>query len=181
MYNLTKVKSWIKKANSSGKLFYDAKEELISDSYVIIRVEPSMKPAIMEALGSLDGTGQSLRPLTELPEARLKKLQDSKLKLVNENEKQKREYRVLYFPENGEKVFIDEIYMALFEDFNCYQILKEPQARRPVYVLDNYEFVGLIAPVVFEDLPESKAFEFKVWQWEGEQCHEDIKTPAGAS
>src|SRR5690554_6105178 len=54
MYNISKVKSWIKRSAKKDFMYYP-EAELITDGIAIIYAQPSMKPAILEAFGHLDG------------------------------------------------------------------------------------------------------------------------------
>lgn len=122
MYTISKVKRWIKKAAKTD-LSYNKNEQLISDNYVIIRVLPEMLPAILEAFGHLNGgrTGtyqskEAYQMGSYMTPGPLQVI-DSKLKysLV----KPKREHRILYLQDSGQKIIIDAKYADLFNDFEA--------------------------------------------------------------
>lgn len=151
MYNLTKVKRWIKAA-AKRNLVYNAEEQLISDSCVLIRAYPNTHPAILEVFGHLEG-GQLLHgqhrdafPLAPMMAPASEEVIDSGLRYTKQA-RPKKEYRVLYLRKNGEKIIIDQKYAELFKNFeDC--TLTTNKTRSPVVITRDYEIIGVIALVI---------------------------------
>lgn len=161
MYNISKVKQWIKKSAKTD-LIYDPQSELVSDNCAMLRVTPEMKPALLEAFGHLNGgwlpagreVPATMAEIMELkPDA--KNMIDSTLMFM------KGTGRILYYPDTGQKVCIKQIYVDLFEDFELRHLKASDDGKR-VYVLNTSgEVIGLILPFRTQsDVLES--FEFKI-------------------
>lgn len=159
MYNLSKVKSWIKKSAKSKYLMYDPENELVSDGAAIIRVIPEMKPTLLEVFGHLKG-GQirSGGFMEKVPEAQQymdpavegKKIFDSTLRFTVAEDK--RELRVLYLPVTHEKKLIDEQYAVFFRDFESRSLkYADCGAIRPILVMSG---INTIQGVLLEVEPK---------------------------
>jgi len=171
MYNLTKVKRWIKRAPT---LIYDAEQEIITNGHAAIRAKSDMKPALLEVFGHLKGgykrpggvsdRGPDLAFLMAKPPADPTLLKDSNLRFDLER---RTAGRILYFPETGKKVVLDQNYVDLFKDFeDCELVLAEhvqKQQEPPIQIVSQGEVIGAIAQYVgVEAKAILDAFEFKV-------------------
>lgn len=166
MYNISKVKQWIKKSAKTN-LLYDPKSELVSDNCAVLRVVPEMKPTLLEVFKHLDGgwlpAGRAVpAAMAEIMELKpdAKNLIDSTLMYQEDFLSFKGTGRILYYPDTGQKVCINQIYVDLFEDFElCY--LKANDDGMKVYVLSiTGEVIGVILPYRTQS-DVLKAFEFK--------------------
>ena len=158
MYDVQKIKTWIKKAvkrtGVSGRFVYDPVQELVSDGCAVFRVTPEMLPTLMEVFGHLKGgtfVGGDYREdvfnmtgFTELPKETYK-LTDSQLRFVS----CKKEFRVLYQSGSGAKVILDEKYVDLIQGFETMELHTEDIGKpKPVHVLSGTNWLGTILPIV---------------------------------
>lgn len=167
MYNISKIKRWIKKS-AKDILLYDPETEVISDSRVLLRVVAEMKPTLLEVFGHLDGgqreRGKPYGPAPEnmdqflelKPEA--KRIIDSRLSYPDPGIKGTG--RILYFPDTGEKVCINHNYVDLFKEFE-YLHLWAVNGSSAVYVCNQNNVTGLIFPYR-TDSDVLKSFKFAV-------------------
>lgn len=173
MYVISKVKSWIKKA---GKVWlsYDPGNELISDRYVVLRVTPEMKPALLEVFGHLNGgtinrgdyqeSFPKMGEFKEIPSNHTV-LKDSQLRYGAGKD----EIRVLHVAASGVKVTVRQHFAELFDDFSEMRLLTVFRLSlngesRPslVHVSDaDLNFIGLIMPVIPSEIDSViNSFEF---------------------
>lgn len=180
MYSLSKVKQWIKKAPT---LIYDAEREIITNGHVVIRAKSEMKPTILEAFGHLKGgfkspangtsdRGPDLSFLVAKPPADPTLLKDSRLRFNIEG---KTTVRVLYLPETGNKILVDQKYVDLFKDFEISELVLaehiQKQQAPPVQIIFGGCVVGTIAQFKPKTNEEAvlNTFEFKSFESEPEE------------
>lgn len=154
MYHTPKIKSWIKKA-SKNILMYDKEEQLISDNHIIIRVLPDMHPAIVEAFGHLNGgcikdgkyleSTYNMAKYLEVVSNFEDTLTDSGLRYSEPNAKG--EYRILYFPNTGKKIILDQKYAELFKNFVGCTLVTAGGKKAPVVVRKDGIVIGAILPI----------------------------------
>lgn len=157
---------------------YYPETELITDGIAIIYAQPSMKPAILEAFGHLDGGiirsgvftartytsyATALQSLMELRDEKNKiELVDSKLEVVDGKDR----FRILYEKETGEKAIINESYTAMIKGFDCCQLYAcKDHGSEAVHVVKDKQVISLIMRTIpveksFKQLANS--FDFKV-------------------
>lgn len=157
---------------------YYPETELITDGIAIIYAQPSMKSAILEAFGHLDGGiirsgvftdrtytsyATALQSLMELRDEKNQvELVDSKLEVVDG----KARFRILYEKETGEKAIINESYTAMIKDFDSCQLYAcKDRGSEVVHVVKDKQVISLIMRIIpveksFKQLANS--FDFKV-------------------
>lgn len=172
MYNLTKVKRWIKRAPT---LIYDAEQEIITNGHAAIRAKSEMKPALLEAFGHLKGgykrpggvseQNHNLTFLMKKPPVNIR-VKDSKLCA---NLRGKIIGRILYYPATRKKVVLCQKYIDLFKNIEtCKFVVAEhvqKQQEPPIQIIHNDKVIGIVAQfkpgVGTEDEAILNAFEFK--------------------
>lgn len=175
MYYIGKVKSWIKKSAKSTMLSYCPEVEMITDNVAIIHVNQKMKPAILEALGTLEGStvyvntpwgnavpkAEAMKNFMELRSvADQIELVDSGLRFTEDKE----DFHVLYEAKTGKKVLIKECYAEMIKDFDLCELYACKDCDGGlIHVCCEGEVVACIARVI--PLANSEilnAFDFKV-------------------
>lgn len=159
MYKITKVKQWMKRS-AKRKLMYNPGLELVSDTFIMLKVVPEMKPTILEIYGhfnggSIQGWGRKEEYYTEsMPdmEGLFKHNEDGRkikdIGLRQYHAESKKDLRVLYFPDTGEKIFLDNVFAELFTDFGKGDMrLNGRTPTNPVTVSVGAALVGLLLPV----------------------------------
>ena len=184
MYNIQKVKSWIKRS-AKNDLIYHPEAELISDNSTVIYAQPNMKPTILEVFGHLDGGRikagvytneilnanilQNYMKLRDESERIL--LIDSKLRFIVDEEI---ELRILYEYQTGKKVLVQEVYAAMVKDFDrCQLYACKDSDSDVVHVVEGEKVVGLIMrffPVDTSTRDLLDSFEFKAVGKENHTC-----------
>ena len=148
VFNRTKTKTWIKKAQKSSLFEYG--HGYVTDGYAMLVDEPHMHPTILEVFGTLTPecryTAEQFQRLIDLPYRPIKVI-DSKLELVLEP---KRRFRIFYNPKTGKELFINCVYFDLFNDPETHEYYTN-ETMSMLWVIRNNEIVGVIAPYRLEE------------------------------
>ncbi len=148
VFNKTKVKTWIKKAQKSSLFGYG--HGYITDGYVMLVDEPHMHPTILEVCGTLTPeckyTAEQFERMVKLPNTAIEVI-DSRLEFVLEP---KRRLRIFYDPKTGEKLAVDSVYFDLLDNPDAHRFYANA-LKSMLWIVHNDEIVGVVAPFRLED------------------------------
>lgn len=143
MFNKTKVKTWIKKAQKSSLFAYG--HGYITDGYAMLVDEPHMHPTILEIFGTLNPecrySAEQFQRLIDLPDKPIRVV-DSKLELVLEP---KHRLRIFYDPKIGKELTVDCVYFDLLNNPEAHEYYTN-DTMSMLWIICGNEVVGVIAP-----------------------------------
>jgi len=148
VFNKTKTKTWIKKANKSSLFGYG--HGYITDGYAMLVDEPHMHPTILEVCGTLTPeckyTAEQFEKMAKLPNTAIEVI-DSRLEFVLEP---KRRLRIFYDPKTGEKLAIDGKYFDLLDNPQVHKFFSNDEMTM-LWIMYDDDVVGVVAPVRLQD------------------------------
>ena len=149
VFNKTKTKSWIKKAQKSSLFGYG--HGYITDGYTMLVDEPHMHPVILEIFGTLTPeckySAEQFQRLMNLPDEPVAVV-DSELEYAPDA---KRRLRIFYDPTTGGKLAINAMYFDLLNDPRLLRFFTNGDMSLLWVICDNDEVVGVVAPVQLQD------------------------------
>lgn len=148
VYNKTKVKSWIKKAQKSSLFAYG--HGYITDGKVMLVDEPHMHPTILEIFGTLTPeckySAEAFQKLMNLPDEPVK-LIDSQLEYTPDP---KSRLRIFYDPKTGKELAIDGKYFDLLDNPKVHKFCTNDIMNR-LWIMHDDGVVGVVAPVMLRE------------------------------
>ena len=160
LFNKTKIKSWIKKAQKSSLFGYG--HGYITDGYVMLIDEPHMHPAILEAFGTLTPecrhSAEQFQKMTTLPDEPVAVV-DSELEYAPDAKKR---LRIFYDPTTGEKIAIRGEYFDLLDDPRSLRFFTNNERTLLWIMYDKDDIIGVVAPVVLQDQLSHLSFNVEV-------------------
>ena len=149
VFNKTKTKSWIKKAQKNSLFGYG--HGYITDGYTMLVDEPHMHPTILEIYGTLSPeckyTHEQFQRLMNLPDEPVAVV-DSELEYAPDA---KRRLRIFYDPTSGEKIAIRGEYFDLLDSPRLLRFFTNDDMNLLWIISDTDEVVGVVAPVQLQD------------------------------